>query len=202
MILDSLIKQGLVEEDDEKIKHFNAVDPVALRNIINKKQTELKSVASQLQSVMPSFSSAYRLGQHRPGVVYLEGLTGFKSVLDDMSRTRSEVVLLPRFDFPKDTEAWSVLQKGLIKRKNLGVKTRTIFHEDARVDIDVAEFAKKGIEVRFWGRYKYPGEFAVYGNKVLFTAYEPSLVNTVLTNEIIAQTLRNLFEELWEKAKS
>ncbi len=63
------------------------------------------------------------------------------------------------------------------------------------------DFKNKNYEIRFWGNEPLPGEIVIYGNKVAFTVYKPSLIVTIMTNDVMAKTFRAIFEQLWQTAK-
>lgn len=201
MIIDRLSDMKLVSEDDSKVKRFNAVDPNRLSGLLLERQQELKTINSELRSVLPDLSSKYRLAHHKPGVVYREGLEGFIESLKDIERTGEEVLIIPSHTAENNTEAFSVLRKALFARKAKGVKSRAILQEGGRKYREIKDWPKRGIEVRFLGERYYEGEAVIYGDKCLFTAYEPELINTIITNAVIAKTMRALFENIWEQAK-
>lgn len=203
MILESLEEQGLVATDDSQaIRYFKANDPVMLKQLLVSRQLELKQAQSSLNWVLPKLKSFYTLNELKPGVVYLEGLDGLRVMLDDVVRSSEEVLIIPSDYSPRVPEAWKVLQEGVNKRAKLGVKSRIIFPEAVRKDLEFDRLTKQKMEIRFWGKREYPGELVVYGNKCVFTTYMPKVINTILTDDVIAQTLRSLFEELWEQAES
>ncbi len=199
MILERLDKSGMVIIDDSlAVRRYGAADPSVLKQNLIVKQQELKRTQNLLVNYLPELNSLYNLERLKPGVVYLEGIKGLEVMLDDMARSNDEVLLIP--GGPIKGEAWETLKNGIIKRANKGIKTRAIFQEDARELIDHKLHQKQKYEVRFWGKAENPGEVVVYGNKCVFTAYEPEIINTILTNDVIAQTLRSIFEGLWAQA--
>lgn len=203
MILERLEQDGLVEIDEGKaVRRYSAADPSVLKQTLARRQAELKQLNTTLNQTLPKLQSQYNLGQLKPGVVYLEGLGGLKTLLDDVARSREEVLIIPSQYSPDAPDAWKVLQEGVNKRARLGVKTRIIFPESARKNLEWDRLKGQKYNIRFWGGREYPGELVVYGKKCVFTTYKPAVINTILTNDVMAQTLRNLFEELWEKAKS
>lgn len=203
MILESLEKQGLVTANDSRaVRYFKANDPVLLKQLLVRKQLELKQAQGSLSHVFPKLKSSYTLNELKPGVVYLEGLDGLRVMLDDMARSGDEALIIPSDYSPQVPEAWKVLQEGVNKRAKLGVRSRIIFPKALRKDLEFDRLLKQEMEIRFWGSREYPGELVVYGNKCVFTTYKPKVMNTILTDDVIAQTLRNLFEELWEQAES
>jgi sugar-specific transcriptional regulator TrmB len=201
MILERLHNYGLVIYDDTRpVREYRVADPNSIYTIWSTQQNQLKELKILMNKTLPDLQSRYKLSQIKPGVVYLEGLNGVKELLNDMAKSTDDILLIPSYTVTAHKEAFELLQKGLMKRKYRGVKTLAVFHEDAREAIDVKEFAKKNVEVRFWGEHEYSGEMAVYGDKVVFTAYEPEIINTIITNVTIAKTMRALFFEVWDRA--
>lgn len=202
MILDRLADEGLVRAIDNKsVKRYAATDPNELKKLVVAKQQEVRRNQQALSSILPELVSVYQLGQHRPGVVYLEGVKGFESFLEDMYKTGSGVNIIASNTTPQNHEAWDVLQKALKKRKQKGIASRAIFHESAQEWLDKEEYQERGLEVRFWGSEELKGEIVLYGNKVALTVYEPTIIVTVITNEILAQTFKSLFSHMWQTAK-
>ncbi len=120
-------------------------------------------------------------------------------MLNDMARSREEAILIP--GGPITGEAWEVLKAGIAKRAKLGVKTRALFSEGSRNLVDSKLHKQQKYEVRYWDGEEYPGEMVVYGDKCVFTTYEPGIVNTILTNEVMAKTLKGVFDGLWSHSK-
>lgn len=203
MVLDRLIEQDLVIADDTvAIRKYRAADPGSFKKLLIKQQQQLKQNQLTLNSVLPQLSSIYQLGQHKPGVVYFEGLAGYKLFQEDIARSDPPIDVFASNVVPENREAWETLQKAVKKRNTRGTAARIIFHNDAKNWLDVKAFEANGYEVRFWGDNPLEGEIAIYGNKVGITAYKPALITTVMTNEIIAGTFRLLFMQIWATADS
>lgn len=203
MILNRLTDEAMVIADDtQPVRRYKAAAPKEiLQQKVNAKQEEVRQLQKGLSGAIASLQSQYNLSQLKPGVVYLEGLNGLQILLEDMMHSSTEVLLIPHPESWTNPEAWKVMQAGVTKRARQGVATRAIYHEAAREFLEYERVAAQNYEVRFLGREQNPGEMAIYGNKCVFIAYEPSIINTILTNEVITQTMRNLFEELWSKAQ-
>lgn len=54
--------------------------------------------------------------------------------------------------------------------------------------------------MRFVDNTPYTGEVVIYENNVAFTVYQPSLVTTIITDTSIAQTMRLVFDQLWQSS--
>lgn len=202
MILDRLTALAVVTADDTKSSRlFAANDPQSLRQLLIAEQQRQNQVSTALSAAMPRLKSIYALSNDKPGVVHLTGLDGFQSVLDDMEHSTGDVLLIAGDTSLGNKDAYGLLQKSLQKRAAAGICTRAIFKASSRETLDKMAFSDKNFEVRFLGAAPYPSELAIYESNVLFTNYEPSVLNTVITDANIATTLRQLFEELWSKAK-
>ena len=202
MILDSLIQKGVVAADDSKSSRlFSAQEPSSLQKLLVVEQQRQKQAVAALSAAMPELKSLHALTSDKPGVVHLAGIDGFKSILNDMKTTGSDVLLVGSNEILNQPEIYDVLLKSLHERKALGIHTKAIFELANRPYIDKVAFAERGFEVRFLGKHAYPGEMAIYDNNLLLTTFRPSLINTVVTSDDVATTMRLLFEELWQKAK-
>lgn len=204
MLLDSLLSLGLVEEEGSRpIKRFVAAPPKVLRDILAAKQEEIKKASTTLNGYLPELTSKYRLSQHKPGVIYREGLDGLRDALEDQIRSADkEILLIPSSNADEHAEAFEMLKKATIKRKAHGIKTRALIHEGAR-DWEIIKFwPKHDVEVRYIGKSPYTGEVIIYGDTSLFLEYTTeTVITTALTNKNITATMKQLFEELWQKAK-
>ena len=202
MLLDNLVEKGLAEASDKTaVREYSAADPSSLNKLLQAQQERQQQAQAALSAALPRLKTLYSLASDKPGVVHMAGMEGFKTLLDDMIRSKTEVLLVASNDLPVNTDDVRLFRERLVERKSAGVKTRALFHLDERRDMIQNEFAERGIETRFLGEQPFKGEVVIYEHNVAFTVYEPSLTITVITNEHIGATMRTLFEELWEKAK-
>ncbi|MBP7807515.1 hypothetical protein KA047_03400 [Candidatus Saccharibacteria bacterium] len=199
MIIEKLQAMRLVENDSSPVKRFNAVNPVRLQRILADRQEDLKALNAQLRSILPGLNSKYQLAHHKPGVVYRQGLEGLKESFDDMTRTGKEVLVFDSDVSVQNEEAFSVIMESLEARKKRGIKSRALLHNAGREYPGIAEWpTKRNMNVRFSGDMPYEGEVAIYGDKCAFTVYVPDIIVTTITNSVIAETMRTVFENLWE----
>lgn len=201
MVLERLISEDLVVVSDKTaVKQYGAADPEKLKTLVVRQQQKLKQSQVALSGVLPQLTSTYQLGQHKPGVAYFEGLEGYRVFQENISKSDPPIDVLASNVVPENKEAFDALQKAVQKRLKKGTKARIIFHEDAKNWLDIKKFELDGYEVRFWGDKPLVGEFVIFGNKVGLTAYQPVVMTTVITNVIISDTFRTIFEQIWDKA--
>jgi sugar-specific transcriptional regulator TrmB len=203
MILESLAaKKVIIPNDDTPVRTFSAKNPkVALRGLMEEALERQKQVQAALESALPNLNSRYTLANNRPGVTHMHGAEGFLTLLRDMTTSKTEVQLIASNRLPSDPAVLKEFRQLLLKRRNAGIKTRAIFHEDNNTPIQKELFARRGIEMRVLGEKEFDGEVVIYENNVAFTVYEPTLLVTVISNGAITETMNTLFEELWAKAK-
>jgi sugar-specific transcriptional regulator TrmB len=202
MLLDAMVEKGVIRIDSHKpVKVFSAADPSALTRMLQIQQERQQQAAAALKTALPQLRIQYALVADKPGVTHAVGEEGYKILLDDMVRSTTEVLVVASDDIPPNSTVLDELRKRLYKRKEAGVQTRAIFHNDDKRAKHKAEFSERGIELRFLGERPFRGEVVVYEDNVAFTVYEPSLIVTVITNKAIAETMRIMFEELWTRAE-
>jgi sugar-specific transcriptional regulator TrmB len=198
-LLDGLTEKGLVVADRSKrVALFKPTDPMNLQRLVQARQVSFQQVANGLQTLMPGLRSQYSLSSDKPGVVHMAGAEGLLRLLDDMVRSRTEVLLVA--SDKADVEGIEGFKERLLRRKENGIRTRALAHDHDR-DRRRTMYAERGMELRFLGELPFTGEVVVYEDNVAFTVYEPQLITTVVTNPFIAETMRTLFENLWMQAQ-
>lgn len=198
-LLEKLINIELVETDTQlAVKRYIAKHPENLKKILLSKQQELKQSQQALAKTLPELTSLYQLGSHRPGVTHFQGIDGYEAFQNTVSRSSHPICVLASNVVPENKDAWKTLQNAIKKRVDRGIRARIIFHTDAKNWLDQEKFEKDGYDVRFWGKSPLIGEFAIFGDKIGLTSYQPVVVTTVITNDIIAATFKTIFDQLWE----
>lgn len=203
MVLEKLADEGLIESDNTTpIRRYKASDPALLRARVSVQLQKVKRSQAILNAALPGLSSLFTLSQHKPGVLYLEGLKGFKFLLEDNARITEGTIDLIASDLAlSNKDAWEILQKGIAKRQARDIRTRGLFHAPESKWPEIKKFESKGYEVKKWGNQPLPGEIVIYGSKIAFTVYQPELIVTIMTSSVMAQTFRALFEQLWQDAR-
>lgn len=204
MVLESLAEKGVIEISEAKrVRNYAAKDPSSLLALLKSQQERQKRLAAALQAELPRLKSVHALASDKPGVVHMNGLDGYKSMLNDVIQSDAkEVLIIPSDEILKHPEVYDVLVESLFARKAQGIPSRAIFPASVRETLNMDQFTERDFKLRFIGDQEFPGEIAIYGDNVVFTVYDPSLINTIITNGSIAKTMRILFEQLWSNAKS
>lgn len=202
MILHRLVEKGLaIENEDKSIRRYEAANPLVLRRMLKEQQHQLATIGHSFESALPELVTAYSLSQKKPGVIHMEGLDGLRTSLEDMAKSKTEVLLWGSSIADSDPATWKLLEMGSYKRRARGVATRALFQLDAVTYSHLQDFAAKGFAIRLWNEAPFLAEVAVYDDRVCITKYGPESIVTILTNATIADTFRVIFEGCWAAAK-
>jgi sugar-specific transcriptional regulator TrmB len=202
MVLDKLVQRGVIVADDtEPVRRFAAADPSSLQNLVKIRQREIIVAKQALDTTLPDLISAFNLGQQRPGVVSQEGVEGLKASMNDMGKSKTDLLVWGSDIANQQPEVWKIIETAGYKRRSKGINTRCLFHNEAITWPHIQEFKDKGFDVRIWGDKPFIGEVVVYDNKVAITNYADTIIVTTLTHQVIADTFRTIFENCWQAAE-
>jgi hypothetical protein len=86
------------------------------------------------------------------------------------------------------------------KQKENGIKAKMIFHKSLRNWTEL--IPKKIIELRFFDEEFEPlTETTIYGTKVAFVVWTEKPIVTIINNEHVANSYRQIFNLLWKSSK-
>ena len=187
-ILDKLKERGLVSYfHDENRMMFKTTDPDNLLNYIKESQQALQELLPNLKKIQETVSE-------KVGVEIFRGEKGMKAAFKDIVRERKIVYgfgvagqlrkHLPVF-------AWQWIRD----MKVYDIKHRYIYAKGT-------EFAHEQWEVRTLPKeFITPVATQIYGNKILISIWEPTLLAIVVRSKEVADNYKKHFELLWKIAK-
>jgi|GEM_PF-3069611 len=201
MVLNKLIDKSIIVADDSAaVRRYSAANPQVLQQQVRAQQQTLARTSKSLELALPELQSMFNLAQQRPGVINMEGLDGLRASFEDQAKSKTDLLLWGSYIANRDPRIWQIIEKGGYKRRARGINTRCLFHNEAAQWPHIQEFALKGFEVRLWGDRPIIGEVLIYDNRVTFTTYAPEIMVTILTNDVMADTFRTIFENCWQSA--
>jgi sugar-specific transcriptional regulator TrmB len=198
--LDSLVSKGLVvKKQGEKKLYFEPLSPDKLRDLLKNKKEQVKSIESNLDSIIPTLKSKFNLSVDKPVVRYFEGKEGIKEIYKDtLENTKSIKVFRSIYD---DKEFNKYLNTYYApKRARLGIKTKLISQvekSDERVSYDKDLLKKRKYISQ--EEFPIPTEIDVYNDKVAMISFKDKLIGVIIENKEVAQTMEQIFDQLWEK---
>ena len=193
-ILKSLIEKGLVSYVIKNGKqYFEVAEPEKLLNILKEKETKINKI-------LPDLKNIYKTSIEKPKVELYEGKEGLKTILDDIIRTKGEVLV-----YGSTAKQIQILQfyfpNYIRRRVEAKVHTRVITEKSTRT-IEMLKTEKKDLrESKFIVKMDFPTITYIYGTKVAILSLEKEIIGLIIENESIANTQRQIFELLWKIAK-
>lgn len=192
-ILKSLKEKGLVSYVIKSGKqYFEVARPEKLISILKEKE-------NKINKILPDLKNIYKSAVEKPKIELYEGKQGLKTILDDLIRTKKQVLVygstrnqlkLLRFYFPN-----------YVKRR---VKNRIKIKVITEKSEESLEFHKKNKEEYREMKFlpiEFPTATNIYGNKVAILSLEKEPIGVIIENEDIAKTQKMIFEFLWKIAK-
>lgn len=205
-ILYDLEEKGLITQLITKNKlHFRAEHPYKLAEYIDDNLKQLQNNQLTIQTYLPQLISAFKSGETKPGVKILEGVKGIMEVYKDTLKEGQEISAILQTS-EVDPTIYDWLEKTYAaERTKKGIFAKVIVADDAKTEsyMKKDEIAKR--ETRRVPKETFPIgiEVDIYGNKVAFINFhrDRDLVGIIIQNELIANTMRCLFNLAWDGAR-
>lgn len=102
-ILKSLKESGLVSYYHRKNQYFIAEDPAKLTEALERRQTDLAKMKSEIESIIPQLRWMYDDAGTKPIVKLYEGEQGVKTILNDVLATCAEQGIKNYYVFSSST---------------------------------------------------------------------------------------------------
>ena len=199
-VIKSLLGKGLVEEIDRRKKlTYRPLHPEKLVQYAENRRKEAEIAEEALKTALPELSSLYHLSTNKPGITFFEGLDGVKKIYEDILKEKPEELLV--FRSPHDKEKLDQYLVGYMKRREkVGVKTRII--SPTKITAKIIEEDKNFSRTRKYipeNIFHLNTQISIYNDQVAFIAFEKKLMGFVISSKDVAQTLRTIFELVWDR---
>jgi sugar-specific transcriptional regulator TrmB len=187
-ILDKLKEMGLVSEIKETGKKiFKINDPSNLLTYIKENEDLVKELIPSLNSIQESV-------KEKVEVEVFQGEKGMKSAMKDIIRVKKEVLAFGATGQLRKYLPIYALQ-WVRDIQHYKIPNRYIYVEGT--EINEPQFKIKTLPKEFFT----PVGTQIYGNRVLITIWEPTLVAILIKSKEIAENYKLHFELLWKIAK-
>lgn len=191
--IERLIEKGLVSYIKyNNIRHYKAVNPKQLQEILKEKE-------ENLNEVMPQLTALYNSTEEKKETLFFKGKQAIKSVFNDQIIDGKEILVMGA-----STKAPDVLKyyfphfdSERIKKK---IKVKIIFDESARRRTYVKKIPNA--EIRYLPKeFATPAATNVYGDKISIVLWGDDPIAILIKQKEIAETYRKFFALMWSIAK-
>lgn len=190
--MERLIEKGLIGAMyRNKKKHYLAVNPQRLVEIMDEQQDSIKEILPHLESKMEK-------EQEQGMVSFFQGKIGLKQVLRDQINTGKEVLIMGGSGRAVDILG-PFIERYDRERKQKKIPAKILFNEDTK-----GNYPKKIplSEIRYLDkRYTTPAASNIYGDKVALITWSENPLIILIENKEIADSYRKNFELLWSISK-
>ncbi len=199
--LENLMKIGLVSaSNEEKKQKFVPEDPSQLENIITKQQRELEEKKKGLKDIVEELNSINSASIKKPIVKYYLGKEGIMRMAESSFEevANEEMWLAFSKDDLDEFLSSSENEKLIKKRESKNNVLRGLYNSDKLTLSSKAPNIRLKVDSK---KYYFPGDIAIYGNKIRLTSYKDQ-IGIIIENEDIAETLKSVFKLAIEYAKN
>jgi sugar-specific transcriptional regulator TrmB len=203
-VIEQLVSMGLVEKIDKKVALFAAAHPSKIKDLIQKREDELRLINSSLSGALGEMISDYNLTSGKPNVQFFEGLEGVKKVLEDSLYSREEILSYADITsvikyIPKIND-WYAEQ-----REKRQVKKRGILLDTKEARNILASYHRTITDSRIIKLDALPFEsiMQIYDGKISYISLsEDHMIGTIIEDRAVYEMHKALFNFTWNKAEN
>ena len=193
-ILHRLIAKGLVSHIIMNGKrHFEAVNPDRLVELLKEKEDNLKLM-------LPELRGLYRTTKEKKEVLFFRGKQSLKTVFDDQLKEGKEILFMGKGVNVNEILKY-YFQRFDLKRVEKNIPIKMVFNAEATK----LPFIKKIplAEIKYIENWNYSAMSTyIYGNNVSIVIWSEDPIAILVRQKEMADGFRNYFEILWNVAKS
>lgn len=207
VILDSLLKMGLVTTVEEGKKTLYAAEAPEQLDILLKKQEDyIEDQRSRLKGIIPDLRAVYNLSTEKPTVKFYEGKEGIIAMQEDFLRQAKAGIEEDVVGFTPLDELFRIIpdyeETFTQKRKDKSITNRVIYTSKEGPRADASDPKEKRM-ARFVPQEKFPfqSSYTAYADRLAITSYGKRLMGVMIENKEISQAFKSFFELAWESAQ-
>lgn len=187
--LEKLLNKALVSYVIQAgVKYYKATEPIKLFDVLKEKEEHLGAVLPQLEELKKFVKEEIRVETYR-------GAEGFKTVYNDILRTKSDVVLFGIEEIKFEERFPHIVKPFFTKEQRLGIKERALARKGTKFTYKAPNVSYRYIPEEYFN----PTPSLVFGNKIVFVIWEPLLM-IMIEQKDLAESWKKYFEFLWKMA--
>ena len=204
-ILEKMVKKGIINNTVRaKIKYYTAEKPENIIDILERDKTQIDKRIEMISKHLPEFANIVNPNHIDPSFRLYTGIEGIKALYGDTLKGEGPIyALLDGSCIDKDLEGF-LNNTYLAKRIKKGIPVKVLMPKNKYNQTFRKEDKSTLRECRFVpaSKYTYEMEINIYNNKVAFFSFKKEeLMATLIKSEPIYNTMRAIFDSLWNIAK-
>lgn len=201
-VIEQLTALGLIEKIDKKVALFVAAHPSKIKDLIQKREDELRLISSTLSGALGTMISDYNLNSGKPNVQFFEGEEGVKKILEDSLYSREEILsyadITSVVKYIPQINKWYAEQ-----REKRQVKKRGILLDTKEAREILASYHRAVTDSKLIKLDTPPFEsiMQIYDGKISYISLsEDQMIGTIVEDKAIYEMHKALFNFTWNKA--
>lgn len=202
-VIEQLVSMGLVEKIDKKVALFAPAHPSKIKDLLQKKSTELEITETSLSGNLGLMISDYNLNSGKPNIRFFEGEEGMKKVLEDSLYSTEEILsysdIISIQKYISKVNDWYVEQ-----REKKGIRKRAILLDTPEARKILASYHKDITNIKLMKLDTPPFEsiMQIYDDKVSYiTLSKDQMIGVIIENQAIYEMHKATFNFTWSKAE-
>jgi len=178
-------------------KYFKPTDPSKVIEYIKEEELELKEKEKKFSLLIPELNEIFKkTSKEKPKVEVYEGDEGVKSVLNDIIKTKKEIIVFNTLGeeflkyIPEHFLKWYLKERSRFK-----IKSRQFYTEESKIIKHKMAVYKK------IPREYNPVSMFVYGNKVVMFILIKEPLTIKIESDEVAKFYKDQFDLLWKITK-
>ena len=206
-ILENLKEKKLIIERKEVRKRktvYSVTNPATLYEILENKEEELFFLKKNFNEAYQSIKTLYETSSEKPIVRILSGLKGVKVLYDMMLEAKKEILIFVSRHDRDDLEHEKMIEENILARGKKKIPVRALNPHQKKFPLSglpayLDSRAQNYTTVRLIpSEFVFPSQIIIFDNYVGITSLKKDLTTTIIENENIANTLRMIFNFMWE----
>lgn len=199
--IESLIKKGLMSTYEESKKtYFAPESPDHLKKIFKKEKQKFEASEKELNMLLPDLSQMFAGAGERPVVRFFDGKEGVVAMREHMLTTRNKEFLTV---YSQDTlnKIFTKEERGVYSNKRIkaGIKSKLIYtRSKGKLPKEESMWSLTESKYVSIERLSIRTDIVIFDtDQVAFTALEGKLFGTIIQSKEIADSMRAIFNFLW-----
>lgn len=202
-VLERLIKKGLVSSIiKNNVKYFESARPERILDYLNEKNMQIDEEKREIKKIIPQLILRQKEAVKSEAKIY-SGWEGMKTANEDIINSLKKGEEWLSMGLTEQPESWEIYfnkkhieraKKGIIHKAIINEKYKKLYKERGRLPHTEYRFFPKELEM--------PTSVEIYSDKIaIFILSQESPLVILIENKKIAESYKNHFEILWEKAR-
>lgn len=202
-VLQRLIEKGLASFIiKEKTKHFQAVEPMRIKDYLDKREAEIEKDKKTFEKLLPDLEKLKKFVGKEENVEIFIGEKGLKTAYEILYKNFAKGDI-ERYFYVYDQRYYKTAEKFYFKILNLfklkGVKYMGIANEEYR-GTKLAKATSKFLNQRYVS-FPVPGNIDIFKDRLLLIVWGERPIGILIQSTEVVENFSNYFDAVWKKAK-